>query len=192
MDVSLTGIDAPKAVRSVTLASTTAKADTRFGALVAPNLVATNHSHHFNFRLDLDVDGPANSFVLGRLKTENGVPGPRKSVWVVDEQRIDRERDARLDEHSGLWKVVNPNRSNARGYPTGYLVESHDYAGPLMKKADYERAGFIAQRAVDHALRSGAALRRRRHPEPESRRARLARNTRPTTTAWSTPTSCCG
>lgn len=143
VEVSLTGIDAPKGVRSVTLASPTAKSDSRFGALVAPNLVATNHSHHFNFRLDMDVDGPANSFLLGRLRTETGVPGPRKSVWVVDEQRIERERDARLDQHSGLWKVVNPNRTNARGYPTGYLVESHDYAEPLMKKGDYERAGFI-------------------------------------------------
>ena len=32
---------------------------------------------------------------------------------------------------------------NARGYNTGYMVESHSDAEPLLKKADYQRAGFI-------------------------------------------------
>ncbi|MGH8598677.1 MAG: tyramine oxidase, partial [Gammaproteobacteria bacterium] len=56
VDVALTGIDAPKAVRSVTLSDSNAAHDTRFGTIVAPNLVAPNHSHFFNFRLDMDVD----------------------------------------------------------------------------------------------------------------------------------------
>jgi primary-amine oxidase len=147
VDVSLTGIDAPKGVRSTTLASPGAASQTRYGALVAPNLVAPNHSHHFNFRLDLDVDGPDNSFLLGRLRTQDNVSGPRRSVWMVDDQRLDRERDGQLDEDHALWKVVNPGRINARGYNTGYLVESHDHADPLLRKADFRRAGFI-----DHAL----------------------------------------
>ncbi|MEO8751149.1 MAG: tyramine oxidase [Casimicrobiaceae bacterium] len=143
VDVSLTGIDAPKGVRSTTLASPTGAADTKYGALVAPNLVAPNHSHHFNFRLDLDIDGRNNNFMLGELKVKENVPGPRKSVWVVDDKRLDNEKDGKLDEGQALWKVVNPNRTNARGYNTGYLVETHSHAGPLLKKADYKRAGFI-------------------------------------------------
>jgi len=146
-EVALTGIDAPKTVRSTTLASPTAAQDTRFGALVGPNLVAPNHSHFFNFRLDLDIDGRNNTFMLGKLKTKEGVPGPRKSVWVVDEKRIERERDGVLDADESLWKVINPNRTNARGYNTGYQLESHSHAEPLMKKADFARAGFI-----EHAL----------------------------------------
>ncbi len=147
-EVALTGIDAPKGVRSTTLASATAAQDTRFGALVAPTLVAPNHSHFFNFRLDLDIDGRNNSFMLGKLRTKEGVPGPRKSVWFVDEKSVDRERDGRLDhDESALWKVVNPNRTNARGYNTGYVLESHSSADPLLKKADFARAGFI-----EHAL----------------------------------------
>src|SRR6185436_2163691 len=143
VDVSLTGIDVTKGVRSTSLGSPSAGADTKYGALVAPNLVAPNHSHHFNFRLDLDIDGRNNSFMLSELKTKDNVPGPRKSVWVVDDKRLDSERDGKLDEGEALWKVVNPNRTNARGYNTGYLVESHSHADPLLKKADFKRAGFI-------------------------------------------------
>jgi primary-amine oxidase len=147
VDVALTGIDAPKTVRSTTLASPSAAQDTRFGALVASNLVATNHSHFFNFRLDLDIDGRNNSFMLGNLERKSPVPGPRKSVWVVDERRLDRESDGRLDDDHALWKVVNPSRKNARGYDTGYVIETHSSAEPRLKKDDYRRAGFI-----DHTL----------------------------------------
>jgi primary-amine oxidase len=143
VEVGLTGIDAAKGVRSTTLSSPTAAADTQFGALVARNLVAINHSHHFNFRLDLDVDGPKNSFMLGRLKTMELNHNPRNSVWVVDEQRISREQDAQLDENHSVWRVINPSKRNANGYNTGYVVESHANAEPLLKKADYRRARFI-------------------------------------------------
>jgi len=143
VEVGLTGIDAAKGVRSTSLASPTAAADTRFGALVAKNLVATNHSHHFNFRLDLDVDGPNNSFMLGRLKTIDLDHNPRNSVWVVDEQRINREQDAQLDDDHSIWRVINPAKRNANGYNTGYVVESHANAEPLLRKADYKRARFI-------------------------------------------------
>ena len=42
-----------------------------------------------------------------------------------------------------MWKVINPNRKNARAYDTGYLLESHTHADPLLRKADFQRAGFI-------------------------------------------------
>ena len=142
VDIALTGIDAPKGVRSTTLAGSGAAQDTRFGALVADKLVAPNHSHFFNFRLDLDIDGRNNSFMLGELKTVNAA-GPRKSVWVVEDRRIDREKDGKLEHGEALWKVVNPSRKNARGYSTGYMLESHSHAEALLKKADYQRAGFI-------------------------------------------------
>jgi primary-amine oxidase len=146
VEVALTGIDIPKAVRSTRVSGSGGSADTAFGTLVAPRLVAPFHSHHFNFRLDLDVDGRNNSFTLGRLKTIE-VDGPRTSVWVLEEQVLTREQDARLDEPDDVWKVVNPSRKNAQGYPTGYRLESHGHAHPLLKKADFRRAGFI-----EHAL----------------------------------------
>jgi len=36
-----------------------------------------------------------------------------------------------------------PARKNARGYNTGFVLESHSHANPLLKKADFRRAGFI-------------------------------------------------
>ena len=146
VDVGLTGIDIPKGVRSTTLYDPTAAADTAFGTLVAPQIVAPFHSHFFNFRLEVDVDGRNNSFVLGRLKTLNVQGSPRKSVWVLDEEVLAREKDARLDEPD-VWKVVSGSRKNALGYPTGFVLESHGHANPLLKKADFRRAGFI-----EHAL----------------------------------------
>ena len=143
VEVGLTGIDAAKGVRSGLLGDPLGSSDTRFGTLVAPNLVAINHSHHFNFRLDLDVDGRNNSFMLGQLKTRSLNNNPRNSVWVVDEERVNREQDAQLDDDNSIWRVINPSRRNARGYNTGYIVESHANADPLLKGPDFKRARFI-------------------------------------------------
>lgn len=136
-EVGLTGIDAPKGVHP-------GGGDPAQNTPVAPQLVAPFHSHFFNFRLDLDVDGRDNSFVLGHLHTKP-VPGPRQSVWSLEEQVLSRESEGRIaPEGHGRWKVINPGRRNAYGQPTGYLVETHDTAEPLLKKADYARASFIA------------------------------------------------
>jgi primary-amine oxidase len=147
VEVGLTGIDIPKGVRSVTLKDKTAAADTAHGTLVAPRLVAPFHSHHFNFRLDVDVDGRDNSFVLGHLKTQDVVGSPRKSVWVLDEAVLTREQDARLDDPADVWKVVNPGKQNERGYNTGYVLHTQSHGHPLLRKEDFRRAGFI-----EHAL----------------------------------------
>jgi primary-amine oxidase len=136
VEVGLTGIDAAKAVAPGSFGRTP------FGTPVAPQLVAVNHSHHFNFRLDLDVDGPLNSFVLGKLE-KRPASGPRKSVWVVDEQLIASEREGRLDHDHAVWKVANSNRRNAFGEASSYVIESHGSVEPLLDKADYQRAGFI-------------------------------------------------
>ena len=43
--------------------------------------------------------------------------------------------------------MVSGSRKNALGYPPGFVLESHGHANPLLKKADFRRAGFI-----EHAL----------------------------------------
>ncbi|HET9205314.1 MAG TPA: hypothetical protein VFO28_03680, partial [Burkholderiaceae bacterium] len=139
-EVGLTGIDAPKALAGHAFGEN----NNRHSAPIAPQLVAPYHSHHFSFRLDVDIDGPDNTFMLGRLK-QTHAPGPRRSVWALDEDVIASEAEGRMDAHEhGIWRVVNPNRRNAFGQPTGYVVESHDYEEPLLAFDDYRRAAFIA------------------------------------------------
>jgi primary-amine oxidase len=143
VDVSLTGIDITKAVSSSKLTDPTASADTAHGVLVAPQLSAIYHSHHFNFRLDLDVDGPKNSFSLGELKTVTNLgQSPRNSVWIPNETVLNNEQQAQIDG-GDIWRVLNPQKKNARGYNTSYILESHGQGEPLLKKQDYQRAEFI-------------------------------------------------
>jgi Cu2+-containing amine oxidase len=108
-EVSLTGIDIPKGVLSTSLTDPTAPQDMAHGALVAPNLVATYHSDHFNFRLDMDLDGRANSFMAGKLVPQDtGGASARQSVWVPQESLVRRESDGRLSDDLDLWRIVNP------------------------------------------------------------------------------------
>jgi primary-amine oxidase len=137
-EVGLTGIDAPKALAG----SAPSENNNRQSAPVAAQLVAPYHSHHFSFRLDVDVDGTDNSFVLGRLRTTPAA-GPRRSVWTLDEEVLASEAQGALEHEHAVWRVINPNRRNALGQPTGYQIESHHYEEPLLAPADYKRAAFI-------------------------------------------------
>ena len=41
---------------------------------------------------------------------------PRNSVWVLDEETLTREKDARLDEPD-VWKVVSASRKKREAIP---------------------------------------------------------------------------
>ena len=86
--------------------------------------MAPFHSHHFNFRLDLDIDGQSNTFLLGKLE-ERPAPGPRRSIWTLGERAVSNESEGQLDDDHSQWKVVNGARRNALGEQVGYIVESH-------------------------------------------------------------------
>ena len=116
--------------------------------MIAEHTVAPNHDHFFCFRLDLDVDGPHNSFLSGRLKTErlNG-NSPRKSIWVMDSELATHEGEARLRislEKPALWRVINPNVNGPIGYPVSYQLKPGANAVSLLSPDDFvqQRAGF--------------------------------------------------
>ena len=86
--VGATGSVEVKAVRSRTAAEDTDGKDRRYGHFVAENTVAVNHDHYFCFRLDMDVDGTANSFLKEKLVPQKVTADvPRKSIWVTEDNR---------------------------------------------------------------------------------------------------------
>ena len=151
--VGATGVEQVRAVDSKTAGQPGHSGDTRTGTLVAPHTLAVNHSHFFAFRLDLDVDGPRNSFGVDRLvskRLDDG--GPRKSIWVVEQTRPASEAEARLQidwARPALWRVFSAARSNALGYPTSFELVPGVNSVPLLTPEDAprRRAGFI-----DHHL----------------------------------------
>jgi primary-amine oxidase len=150
--VGATGIIALKGVPTERMSDATATADTRYGTLVAPGLVGANHDHHFNFRLDLDVDGPANSFardVYEKLR----LPGAsaRKSLYVVKPSMPETEREAQVDTGHGVQKlmVLNEGRTNAVGNRVGYELLYGNHGEKMLDADDWpaRRARFL-----DHDL----------------------------------------
>jgi primary-amine oxidase len=97
-----------------------------YGHFVGENTIGVNHDHFFSFRLDLDVDGQNNSFMVNRLeKRELAASTHRKSIWAAKPTVAKTERDAMIDIHMdrpSMWMVVNPNVHGPLGYPTGYEI----------------------------------------------------------------------
>jgi primary-amine oxidase len=124
-----------------------------YGRFVDRNLIAINHDHYFSFRIDLDVDGPTNSFIADHLVTKTLPPdNPRRSIWVREPMVLRTEGDAMLHadmQHPALWRVTSANQKNHVGYPTSYQLMPGMSSPTLLTPDDYarQRAGFI-----DHDL----------------------------------------
>ena len=125
--VGATGIVETKAVKDVMADHGMDENPARLthGTLVAPNVFAVNHDHYFSYRLDLDVDGPKNSFMVDRLVPERLEGSPRKEIWAAQSSVAHTEKDAILDvdlRHPGMWHLFNPSVRGVIGYPTGYEI----------------------------------------------------------------------
>jgi primary-amine oxidase len=147
VNLAATGIDQMKAVAAENATADIDGSDGRYGSFVAPHLVAVNHTHMFNFRLDFDIDGSANDLIVDRLVTERlGSDNPRRSVWRVQSDVAKREQDAMRTASLTApeqWRVVNPARIGPTGHPSGYILEGHGIMS-LLSPDDYlqGRAGF--------------------------------------------------
>jgi primary-amine oxidase len=140
LEAKLTGIVLTRGVTEDTeLASATR---------VAPDLAAPHHQHLFNVRLDMAVDGPANTVhEVDLVAADAGPDNQHDQAIVVRSTPIRSEAQGRrhIDPaRARTWKVVNPSRRNHVGEPTGYKLVPHN--GPLMLAAETSsvgrRAGF--------------------------------------------------
>ncbi len=111
-----------------------------YGQLVAKNTLGVNHDHFFSYRLDLDVDGPDNSFMIHRLVQKKLPEGsPRKTIWVPEPSVAKNESDAMMDirlDKPTMWLFVNPNVKGPLGHPTGYEIMAGATAVSLMDPDD--------------------------------------------------------
>ena len=124
-----------------------ARADS-YGRFIAPHIIGVNHDHYFSFRMDLDVDGMTNDFVVDRLVSKRLDGNRRKSIWVQESTAIQREADAQLDidlTKPAMWRVTSPTRTNRVGYRTSYQLRPGMTASTLLAEDDYPRgrAGYI-------------------------------------------------
>ncbi|MGC1463342.1 MAG: hypothetical protein WA802_14150 [Terracidiphilus sp.] len=95
------------------------------GIVVAPNTVAVYHDHYLCFRLDFDVDGQDNSFMVDRLVPEKINAGGRTSIWGVQSSIAKTESEGIKDidlRQPGMWNFVSNTQRNALGYSTGYEI----------------------------------------------------------------------
>jgi primary-amine oxidase len=144
--VGATGIDALKGVRSASMADPTAAADTAVGTLVAPNLVAVNHDHFINFRLDLDVDGPDNTLVRDAYVKQR-LDGARRSIYRIETEPVATETGIALGHQVAKWRVLSTEAKNGMGNPTGYELVHHAHTPLLMDEDDWpaKRGAFAGK-----------------------------------------------
>ncbi len=99
------------------------------GAVVDERTYAPMHQHFAVARLDLDIDGEANTVVVGEL--EAPAVGPEDPNGLAVEQRrrpLRTELEGRQDydwASHRTWTVVNPDASNRFGEPVGYKLVPH-------------------------------------------------------------------
>jgi primary-amine oxidase len=150
IDVGATGIDAVKGVAAGTMADPSAAAETMHGMLVAPNLAAIYHDHFLSLRLDIDIDGAANTLIRQRLEPQP-LPGgdSGRSLWTVRETPVAAEGPLPgAGQHVApeVWRIVNPNLTNRLGQHPGYELRPGQSATSLPGAGDpaQRRSAFAA------------------------------------------------
>lgn len=148
------GIIATKGVAARTMADGSAGQDTKYGTLVAPNLVGVNHDHFMSFRVDLDVDGQDNRLVADKF-VKRSLPGNplRRSLWQVERSVVGTEGALDLMHEPVWYRVESRGRRNAVGNPTSYqLMPGHsdlsilDSDEPQQRRASFSGAALWVTR----------------------------------------------
>jgi primary-amine oxidase len=134
--VGATGLDAVKGVASRSMDDATARQDTRYGTLIAPNLVAANHDHYFNFRIDFDIDQPVNHVgTMEIVPAEVPKDSPRRSLWTWKHVMPKSEMEARYRFSAAQPRhihISSPGQQGHLGHTPGWMIHHGSVAyGPF-------------------------------------------------------------
>jgi primary-amine oxidase len=143
-EVKLTGIIQTQAVRPGTRVS--------YASPVTPELAGPHHQHLFSFRLDMCLDGPANSvYEVDAVPVPAGPANPHGNAFAIQETLLETESAAQrmaAPERSRSWKIVNHEIRNACGEPVGYTLVPTHASAPLLAQptaAITSRAAFATR-----------------------------------------------
>ncbi len=147
MEVMLSGFVETKALQ---LAGSRADHSDEYSHLLTGNLAGVHHQHFFNFRLDMDVDGVANSVVEQNVEPlAHSAANPYGNAFTMKETLLRNEGEAqRLINltSSRKWKIVNPSQRNAVGEPVGSTLVAGENSLPFAWPDSWirKRAGFVS------------------------------------------------
>jgi primary-amine oxidase len=148
MDAALSGIMLPKGVKETRVAQH-GKVGTTASHLVSANVVAPQHQHFFNFRLDFDVDGTRNSVrEMNTRSLPQGASNAFGNGFLMEETLLRREREAERSLNlasARTWAVFNPAVRNSLGQESSFILIPGANAVPYITPASSvrRRAGFV-------------------------------------------------
>ncbi|WP_414575055.1 primary-amine oxidase [Anabaena sp. CCY 9402-a] len=97
-----------------------------YGRMLAKNTFGVNHQHFFNYRLDMDVDGQANSVMEMNVNSlPIGKNNPLGNAIVVEDTPLTTEKAAVRDvdiKHSREWMIASAEKKNTLGAPPAYML----------------------------------------------------------------------
>ncbi|MFT5195650.1 MAG: primary-amine oxidase [Cellvibrionaceae bacterium] len=141
LDVKLTGI--------LQTAAYEMGAETPFGSPLNDQLYAPNHQHFFCVRMDTAVDGDHNSVVeTDTIADPMGPTNPHGNAFygVTKTFKTEREAQRLIDPFKArFWSIVNPNKQNKVGRPTGYKLVAGENCLPFAQPGSWihKRAGYM-------------------------------------------------
>ena len=100
--------------------------DNSYGRLITKNIFGVNHQHFFNYRLDFDVDGQANSVMEMNVKAlPMDEKNPLGNAIALVETPLTNETAAVRDldmKSSREWMILSADKKNALGAAPGYML----------------------------------------------------------------------
>ncbi|RWC48122.1 MAG: primary-amine oxidase [Mesorhizobium sp.] len=121
----------------------------KYGREVAPGVVGHIHQHILCARLDMAVDGDANSVVECNTYSEPlGPSNPYGNAFYEEQTILTRESEAARRANPAshrYWKIINPNKTNHTGAAVGYKLEANHCVTPFVHpdSPSGKRAAFV-------------------------------------------------